>query len=676
MFSILTNTSLSQINRILTRDRLFKLLPWIVLIAFLVLTYQLSKNAQTEADFALETEFQFRSEEATQKIAQRMMSYDHMLRGAQGLFATYRNINRNEFRDYVKALDLEKSYPGMQGLGYTLLLPKANKDKHIAAVRSEGFPEYSIHPEGVREVYASVLYVEPFSRKNLQVFGYDNFSDPDRRLSLETARDTGLGTISAKIKLLQETDTKLQDGFLMWRPVYKTGVSLVTLAERRSALTGWVGASFRLDDLMANIFAEQNRNTLAIEIFDGKEMTAQALIYDSVEGGRKHLSTSESYYKKSHQLNFAGRTWTILFSSLTGSDESINNQKSHLQKPRLIAIAGVIVSILLALITGMLVYSRARALRFVQMLNQELSERKLAAAGMKLAEKVFESVDAAVLVTDAHTRIIKVNPAFTTITGYSSEEAIGKTPRMLSSGAHSLEFYKEMWSTLKATGSWQGEIFNRRKNGEFFTEWLSIKQVHDNEGKLTNYVSLFSDISKRKAAEEHMHNLAHYDPLTGLPNRTLFTDRLQQAIVAAKRDKLRMALMFIDLDKFKPVNDTHGHPIGDLLLKEVAKRILECLRESDSAARVGGDEFVVLLPIIEAVSDAVAVAEKIRHALNQPFMIAVHQLNISSSIGVAVYPEHGSIEKSLLKNADTAMYAAKEAGRNNVMLYEPMMSRQ
>ena len=137
-----------------------------------------------------------------------------------------------------------------------------------------------------------------------------------------------------------------------------------------------------------------------------------------------------------------------------------------------------------------------------------------------------------------------------------------------------------------------------------------------------------------------------------------------------------MALMFIDLDKFKPVNDTHGHPIGDLLLKEVAKRILECLRESDSAARVGGDEFVVLLPIIEAVSDAVAVAEKIRHALNQPFMMAVHQLNISSSIGVAVYPEHGSIEKSLLKNADTAMYAAKEAGRNNVMLYEPMMSRQ
>jgi len=278
-------------------------------------------------------------------------------------------------------------------------------------------------------------------------------------------------------------------------------------------------------------------------------------------------------------------------------------------------------------------------------------------------------------VTDKGTRIVKVNPAFTAITGYTPEDAIGKTPRILSSGAHSREFYKEMWNTIKTTGSWQGEIFNRRKNGEFFTEWLSINEVRDNEGNLTNYVSLFSDISERKAAEEHMHNLAHYDPLTGLPNRILLADRLQQAISATRREKSHMALMFIDLDKFKPVNDTLGHHIGDLMLKEVAKRMLECLRESDSAARIGGDEFVVLLPLIEEAADAVAVAEKIRTALNQPFIIAGHSLSISSSIGVAVYPEHGSDEKSLQKNADTAMYYAKEAGRNNVMLYTPSMMR-
>ena len=169
-----------------------------------------------------------------------------------------------------------------------------------------------------------------------------------------------------------------------------------------------------------------------------------------------------------------------------------------------------------------------------------------------------------------------------------------------------------------------------------------------------------------------MQNLAHYDPLTGLPNRTLLSDRLQQAITAAKREKSHMALMFIDLDKFKPVNDTLGHHIGDLLLKEVATRMLNCMRESDTAARIGGDEFIVLLPLIEAEIDTLAVAEKIREAICQPFKIAEHTLNISTSIGVAVYPEHGIDEKTLLKNADTAMYYAKQVGRNNVMLFNPI----
>jgi diguanylate cyclase (GGDEF)-like protein/PAS domain S-box-containing protein len=327
------------------------------------------------------------------------------------------------------------------------------------------------------------------------------------------------------------------------------------------------------------------------------------------------------------------------------------------------------------LITAIMVYGRSLALQSAQAFKRELAERRRAEAGMRLAEKVFDTVDAAVLVTDQNNRIIKVNPAFTMITGYSAAEAIGQTTHMLSSGAHPPEFYKEMWTTLEANGSWQGEISNRRKNGEFYTEWLSINEVRDNEGSLTHYVALFSDISDRKAAEAHMHTLAHYDPLTGLPNRTLLSDRLQQAITAAKREKSHMSLMFVDLDKFKAVNDTLGHHIGDLLLKDVAKRVQQCLRESDSAARIGGDEFVVLLPLIEAESDAIAVAEKIRSALYLPFELAGHRLNISSSIGVAVYPEHGSDEKTLLRNADTAMYYAKEAGRNNVMLFEQKMKR-
>ena len=337
-------------------------------------------------------------------------------------------------------------------------------------------------------------------------------------------------------------------------------------------------------------------------------------------------------------------------------------------------LVGITIGLFLVWIAWLLVLGRKRSIELVRALSREMAERN--EAEMNLAAKVFETVNTAVIVTDKNTIIIKMNPAFTAITGYTAEDALGKTPHLLSSGSHSRKFYEEMWATINKEGSWQGEIINRKKSGELFTEWLSINAVKNKDGVVSNYVSLFSDISERKAEEAYIHNLAHYDSLTGLPNRTLLTDRLQQALAAARRERSHMALMFIDLDKFKPVNDTLGHQVGDLVLKEAAKRMLDCLRESDSAARIGGDEFIVLLPMIDESADAVAVAEKIRYSLNLPFATAGNNLNISSSIGVAVYPEHGTDEKNLLRNADTAMYFAKESGRNRVTLFESTMEKQ
>ena len=657
---------LSRVSLALIRFNLFRFLPWLVLAICLLATYQLWTNARKETQLALQTEFNFNALDASRRLARQMLAHEQLLRGVQGMFAASASVTRAEFHAYVNTLDLEKNYPGIQGLGFTLLIAKEKKDSHLAAVRRDGFPAYSIRPDGVRDTYTSVLYLEPFSGRNLQAFGYDNYADPVRRAAMEGARDSGLCTISAKLKLVQEADSGVQAGFLMWLPVYKNDAAHNTLAERRDNLLGWVGASFRMDDLMASIFDEHDKQ-IDMEIYDGEEMSDQTLMHDA-DKIRRDKGSPDSSFQSVSLLEIGRHNWTLVLSSLPGFDQRLNDQK-----PRFIALAGITVSILLALIAWILVHSRYRALQFSQALSHELSERKQAEAGIRLAATVFDTVDTAAMVTDKDTRIIKVNPAFSVITGYSPEEALGKTPSFLSSGAHPVEFYKEMWDTLKATGSWQGEISNRRKNGEFYTEWLSINEVSDNEGRLTHYVALFSDISERKAAEAHMHNLAHYDVLTGLPNRALLSDRLQQSIAAAKRERSRMALMFIDLDRFKPINDTLGHHIGDLMLKEVAKRMLECLRESDSAARIGGDEFVVLLPLIETESDAVAVAEKIRNTLEQSFELAGRSLNISSSIGVAVYPEHGGDEKSLLKNADTAMYYAKEAGRNNVMLYDIRM---
>jgi diguanylate cyclase (GGDEF)-like protein len=230
-----------------------------------------------------------------------------------------------------------------------------------------------------------------------------------------------------------------------------------------------------------------------------------------------------------------------------------------------------------------------------------------------------------------------------------------------------------LWTQLVETGSWSGEVLNRKKSGEVYVEWLSIKRVLDDKGQLTHHVAVFSDITARKAAEGRIRHLAMHDALTDLPNRTLLTERIEQAIVRARREKSRLGLMYFDLDKFKPINDSLGHEVGDLLLKAVARRAVDCVRESDTVARIGGDEFVVLLPVLAEERDALMVAEKIRAALNQPFQVAGNTLNISTSIGLTIYPEHGVDEQMLTRNADAAMYQAKTQGRNRVVVYQPGM---
>jgi diguanylate cyclase (GGDEF)-like protein/hemerythrin-like metal-binding protein/PAS domain S-box-containing protein len=287
----------------------------------------------------------------------------------------------------------------------------------------------------------------------------------------------------------------------------------------------------------------------------------------------------------------------------------------------------------------------------------------------RLAETVFKSVNDAVLVTDRSNRIVAANPSFTTVTGYTEEEMLGKDPSLLSDGKMEPEAAKGMWQQLHTTGRWQGEIMNRRKSGEFYVAWVSINSVLDAKGELSNYVAVFSDISERKINEKRMQYLAHYDLLTDLPNRALLADRLQQALIKARRDNELLALMFVDLDKFKSVNDTYGHYVGDLLLKEVAKRLKCCIRESDTAARIGGDEFIVLLPSIQVEKDARTVAEKILEEVTKPCDLAGNDMNIGVSIGIAIYPIDGKNSETLLTNADAAMYQAKHGGGPSIISF-------
>jgi diguanylate cyclase (GGDEF)-like protein/PAS domain S-box-containing protein len=322
--------------------------------------------------------------------------------------------------------------------------------------------------------------------------------------------------------------------------------------------------------------------------------------------------------------------------------------------------------------------------RTVQLaITRDITESRQAQEKLQLAASVFTSAREGIMITTADSRIIDVNDAFTHITGYTRDEVLGQSPRILGSQRHGQEFYAAMWHALIRVGYWSGEIWNRRKNGELYVEQLTISAVGDAQGKTQQYVALFSDVTERKQMEDHVRQLAFYDPLTTLPNRRLLSDRLNQTLMASKRNGKYGALMFLDLDNFKPLNDAHGHETGDLLLVDVAQRLKACVREADTVARFGGDEFVVIINELDAehgtsAAQAGAIAEKIRASLSQPYVLNTRKQGQADStvehrcsvtIGVALFYGSEASQSDILKWADAAMYRAKDAGRNCIRFY-------
>ncbi len=295
----------------------------------------------------------------------------------------------------------------------------------------------------------------------------------------------------------------------------------------------------------------------------------------------------------------------------------------------------------------------------------DITERKVAEQQVLLAAKVLDTVTEGVVITNARNQIIFVNPAFTTITEYSRDEVVGCDPSILSSGRHEEEFYAALWNQLHQNGRWSGEVWNRRKSGEFFAEWLSISVIRDATGLLTHYVAVFSDITHRKEDEERVWRQANYDALTGLPNRSLFLDRLTQAVRQAKRENNRFALMFLDLDGFKAVNDTLGHAAGDVLLQQASVRLADCMRGSDTLARLAGDEFVVILQGVRGREDPAVVAGKILEQLARPYQLEGGIAHVQGSIGISIFPEDADDGPGLVRAADAAMYMVKRGGKND-----------
>lgn len=304
---------------------------------------------------------------------------------------------------------------------------------------------------------------------------------------------------------------------------------------------------------------------------------------------------------------------------------------------------------------------------------RDITERKRAEEQMQLSRQVFEAASEAIVITAADATIIDVNPAYEAITGYSREEMIGHKPNKVSSQRHDQAFYDAMWKRIHTTGNWAGEIWDRRKSGETFPKWLTINAIRNQQGEVTHHVGIFSDITEQKAAEEQLEQLAYYDPLTKLPNRALYRERLERELLQAKRRAHISALLFIDLDKFKQVNDTLGHDVGDDLLIAVAERLNDCVRASDTVCRLGGDEFTVILSDVEGREGIRRVSQAIIDQLQMTFPLHSHDVQIGGSIGIAVIPDDSDDYVEINKKADIAMYHAKSAGRGNYQFYSDDM---
>lgn len=296
----------------------------------------------------------------------------------------------------------------------------------------------------------------------------------------------------------------------------------------------------------------------------------------------------------------------------------------------------------------------------------DISDRKKVEAATQLARTVFDASTEGIIVTDAGNKIVSVNPAFTEITGYAESEVVGHDPSLLSAGRQGAEFFKDMWAAIETGGQWRGELWNRRKNGETYPATLSISKVTHRDGSVANYIGIFQDITARRRAEDRIRHLAHHDYLTGLPNRAFLMERTAQAVALARRYQRRMAILFVDLDRFKPINDEHGHDAGDAVLREIANRLRENVRESDTVCRQGGDEFVVLVPELGERDRLGELARKLADAIAMPIPYRDKTLRVTASIGIAIFPEHGDTVDTLVRSADSAMYCSKADGEHEI----------
>ncbi|MBF0380241.1 MAG: EAL domain-containing protein [Magnetococcales bacterium] len=471
-----------------------------------------------------------------------------------------------------------------------------------------------------------------FYRHNKKAFDFLRISDEKTKAILQSAVD-GIVTIDEK-GIIQSANSSLENIF---------GYAPGSLLGKNISILMPTPHQELHDAYLENYLATGIKNII------GSIREVEGICTD---GGRFPLELSVSEFKVEGKTFFTGILHDI--TERKQAKEALHEAYSELERR---------------------VNKRTKELEIAnKKLKQEAQERDRTERGLRMAAKVFENASEAIVITDPEAIIIDINQAYTTITGFEKEDVVGKNPSIGQSGRHDKAFYELMWKTLISKDQWSGEIWDRNKQGKIYPKWLTINAVKDKSNKITNYVGIFSDISRIKATEQRLEQLAFYDPLTNLPNRMLFQDRLTLEFEDAKRYKKQVAVMFIDLDRFKIVNDTLGHSAGDQLLIEISRRLTSCVRRTDTVSRLGGDEFTVILTDIDDGKGVAKIASKIIFSLQKTVAIQEHNVHVGASIGIALYPDDGEDFDTINKHADVAMYHAKDSGRGNFKFYKDEMN--
>jgi diguanylate cyclase (GGDEF)-like protein/PAS domain S-box-containing protein len=514
-----------------------------------------------------------------------------------------------------------------------------------------------------------VYYIEPYAG-NEPALGFAITSHPNLKHAVRLARDSGETTLTEGVKMVR--GEKDGYGYILLKPVYRKGGNLGSIEGRRSNFIGLVAGSFRLS--ISIPFGMRNMPNLGIDVWitDLSAPEEKRFLHFQPSPSRNtYLQPTPQDWEKAEQgphlkktLDMLDRKWSFLF---TPAPKFLKDHRPWR------AWTALLFSLFFTAMISFYLFSETRHAnrmtdKNLQLLYQ-IEERKQAEEKLKQAAAVFENTTDGAFITDAKGYLVAVNRAFIDISGYSEEELIGQNPRLWKSDRHNQEFYDAVWSALREKGQWRGEIWNRRKNGDVYPAWMTISAIRDHHGDTINYATILSDITVIKESQERLEHLAHHDPLTNLPNRLLFNARLRHALQHAHRHNRQLAVLFLDLDNFKGINDELGHLIGDGVLQEVARRLTALMREDDTIARLGGDEFSIILEDTVDTDKVALVATKILSTLKTPLEIGANRLPISTSIGISIYPDNGTDAATLIKHADSAMYRAKESGKNRYCFY-------